>query len=117
MKIDVFRTKLVDGTEVIQEVHAKPKTNYSSTGQGTYLHIFLCLHFHLHYSTHQMFVYLYFTGGAGFFGSVDDVNGNKPGLEGPALGHLDWISALTLCQASRWYIITGSKDGVIKVWK
>ena len=33
----VFRTKLVDGTEVIQEVHAKPKTNYSSTGQGLFI--------------------------------------------------------------------------------
>ena len=37
MKIFVFRTKLVDGTEVIQEVHAKPKTNYSSTGQGLFI--------------------------------------------------------------------------------
>ena len=37
MKNFVFRTKLVDGTEVIQEVHAKPKTNYSSTGQGLFI--------------------------------------------------------------------------------
>ena len=114
MKNFVFRTKLVDGTEVIQEVHAKPKTNYSSTGQGL---LNFLIHIIQHYS-YQLFVYfIFFPGGAGFFGSVDDVNGNKPGLEGPALGHLDWISALTLCQASRWYIITGSKDGVIKVWK
>ena len=81
----------------------------------------VCLYFLIHIIQHysyQLFVYfILFPGGAGFFGSVDDVNGNKPGLEGPALGHLDWISALTLCQASRWYIITGSKDGVIKVWK
>ena len=55
----MIRTKLVDGTEVVQEVHAKPKTNYSSAGQGP-----------------------------GFFGNVDDVNGNKPGLEGPALGKI-----------------------------
>ena len=86
--ITYTRSKLVDGTEVVQEVHAKPKTTYSSAGQGP-----------------------------GSFGNIDDVNGNKPGLEGPALDHNDWISALTLCQASRWYIVTGSRDGVVKVWK
>lgn len=80
-----YRSKLVDGTEVVQEVHAKPK-NMLPTGQPS--------------------------GGA-----FDDVNGNKPGLDGPAQGHLDWISGLTLCQASRWYVVSGSKDGVIKVWK
>ena len=48
-----FRTKLVDGTEVVQEVQAKPKTSYSSPGQGP-----------------------------GLFGNFDEVNGNKPGLEG-----------------------------------
>lgn len=83
-----YKTKLVDGTEVVQEVHAKPKTSFSSPGQGP-----------------------------GFFGNFDEVNGNKPGLEGPSAGHIDWISALTLCQASRWYVVSGSRDGVIKVWK
>ena len=83
-----YRTKLVDGTEVVQEVLAKPKTSYSSPGQGP-----------------------------GLFGNFDEVNGNKPGLEGPSVGHIDWISALTLCQASRWYVVSGSRDGVIKVWK
>merc|ERR1712223_956660 len=29
-----YKTKLVDGTEVVQEVHAKPKTSFSSPGQG-----------------------------------------------------------------------------------
>ena len=53
------RTKLVDGTEVVQEVHAKPKTSFSSPGQGP-----------------------------GFFGNFDEVNGNKPGLEGPSAGHI-----------------------------
>lgn len=79
----------MDGTEVVQEVHAKPKTSFSTAGQV----------------------------GPGLFGAFDEVNGNKPGLEGPATGHQDWISAMTICQASRWYVISGSKDGVIKVWK
>ena len=43
--------------------------------------------------------------------------GNVPSMDGPALGHHDWISSLTLCQANYWYVITGSRDGVIKVWK
>ena len=43
----------MDGTEVVQEVQAKPKTSYSSPGQGP-----------------------------GLFGNFDEVNGNKPGLEG-----------------------------------
>ena len=83
------RTKLVDGTEVIQEVHAKPKTAFANPGQVP----------------------------AGLFGNFDEVNGNKPGFEGPASGHVSWISAMTLCQSQRWYLITGSKDGVIKLWK
>ena len=33
-------------------------------------------------------------------------------------GHLNWISGLTMCQgASNWYIVSGSRDGVIKVWR
>jgi WD40 repeat protein len=39
------------------------------------------------------------------------------GISGPSQGHIDWISALTLCQSSRWYVVSGSRDGVIKVWK
>lgn len=78
----------MEGTEVVQEVHAKPKTSFSTAGQGP-----------------------------GLFGNFDEIHGNKPGLEGPAAGHQDWISAMTICQASRWYVISGSKDGVIKVWK
>ena len=38
-------------------------------------------------------------------------------ISGPSQGHIDWISALTLCQSSRWYVVSGSRDGVIKVWK
>ncbi len=46
-------------------------------------------------------------------------NHNRPGLEPPALGHHDWISSLAICQGSvngNWYVISGSRDGVIKVW-
>ncbi|CAB4056384.1 PIK3R4 [Lepeophtheirus salmonis] len=39
------------------------------------------------------------------------------GLDDPVVGHHDWISAITMCETSRWYIISGSRDGVIKVWK
>ena len=81
-----YKTKLVDGTEVVQEVHAKPKSNQGQTST---------------------------------FANDHEVNGNKPGLEGPSIGHIDWISSLTLClsQPNRWYVVTGAKDGVIKVWK
>ena len=31
-------------------------------------------------------------------------------------GHHNWISSVALCQASNWYVVTGSRDGAIKVW-
>lgn len=41
----------------------------------------------------------------------------RAGPEPPAPGHRDWISEITLCKASQCYLLTGSRDGVIKVWK
>ena len=32
------------------------------------------------------------------------------------LGHHDWISSVALCKAQHWYLVTGSRDGVIKIW-
>ncbi len=51
-----FRSKLVDGTEVIQEIHAKPKTSLA-TGPSS-----------------------------GMMGQNLDLNANKPGLEPPSQG-------------------------------
>ncbi len=34
-------------------------------------------------------------------------------------GHHDWISSMLLCQGvnpSDWYVVSGSRDGVIKLW-
>ena len=42
---------------------------------------------------------------------------NTPTIGGPAHGHHDWISSITLCRASFWYVVSGSRDGVLKVWK
>ena len=52
------RSKLVDGSEVIQEIHAKPKTSLAS-GPA-----------------------------AGMVGQNMDLNANKPGLEPPSQGNL-----------------------------
>ena len=53
----------MDGTEVVQEVQAKPKTSYSSPGQGP-----------------------------GLFGNFDEVNGNKPGLEGKSQFYIQLVN-------------------------
>lgn len=41
----------------------------------------------------------------------------RTGPEPPPPGHRDWISDITLCKASQCFLLTGSRDGVIKVWK
>ncbi|KAG8224648.1 hypothetical protein J437_LFUL003082 [Ladona fulva] len=41
----------------------------------------------------------------------------RPGPEQPPAGHHDWISDVALCQATQCFLLTGSRDGVIKVWK
>ncbi|XP_065349993.1 phosphoinositide 3-kinase regulatory subunit 4 [Cloeon dipterum] len=46
-----------------------------------------------------------------------EVDVPRPGPEQPAAGHQDWISDITMCQASQHFMVTGSRDGVIKVWK
>ena len=90
-----YSKKIVDGTEVIEEVIPKSKGSSNPT-----MHI-----------------------QSGISQDLNDQRGfvpshmNTPTMGGPAHGHHDWISSLTLCQASYWYIISGSRDGVIKVWK
>lgn len=86
---------MVDGTEVLEEVTAKFKGNSNQP-----VHV-----------------------PAGISSDINDQRGfaassvNAPSMGCPAHGHHDWISSLTLCQASYWYIVSGSRDGVIKVWK
>ena len=87
--------KIVDGTEVIEEVISKSKGNSNQT-------------------MHMQ---------GGISQDINEQRGFAPShmntatMGGPANGHHDSISSLTLCQASYWYIISGSRDGVIKVWK
>ncbi|KAG5888474.1 hypothetical protein JTB14_022104 [Gonioctena quinquepunctata] len=41
----------------------------------------------------------------------------RPGPEPPAAGHRDCISDIAMCKASQCFLVTSSRDGVIKVWK
>ncbi|XP_076266632.1 vacuolar protein sorting 15 [Rhynchophorus ferrugineus] len=41
----------------------------------------------------------------------------RAGPEPPAAGHRDCVSDITLCKASQCFLVTASRDGVIKVWK
>eukprot|EP00095_Tigriopus_kingsejongensis_P002057 maker-scaffold2299_size17472-snap-gene-0.3 protein:Tk02057 transcript:maker-scaffold2299_size17472-snap-gene-0.3-mRNA-1 annotation:"phosphoinositide 3-kinase regulatory subunit 4" len=55
-------------------------------------------------------------GMSGGGGSVQDSANRRPGLERAAIGHHNWISSMALCNSKHWYVVTGSRDGVIKVW-
>ncbi|XP_067658475.1 phosphoinositide 3-kinase regulatory subunit 4-like [Haliotis asinina] len=68
-----YRSQLIDGTEVIQEVCTKKQAN------------------------------------------SDDIPRRVP--EAPPTGHHDIISDVNICQSSQCLVITGSRDGVVKVWK
>lgn len=41
----------------------------------------------------------------------------RAGPEPPPPGHRDCISDITLCKASQCFLLSASRDGVIKVWK
>lgn len=41
----------------------------------------------------------------------------RAGPEPPAAGHRDCISDVILCKATQCFLVTSSRDGVIKVWK
>ncbi|KAL3269438.1 hypothetical protein HHI36_008508 [Cryptolaemus montrouzieri] len=41
----------------------------------------------------------------------------RPGPEPPATGHRDTVSDIVLCKATQVFVVTSSRDGVIKVWK
>lgn len=41
----------------------------------------------------------------------------RAGPEPPSAAHRDCIGELALCKASQCFLVTASRDGVIKVWK
>lgn len=41
----------------------------------------------------------------------------RAGPEPPPAGHRDCISDIILCKASQCFMVSSSRDGVIKVWK
>lgn len=41
----------------------------------------------------------------------------RAGPEPAPAGHRDGISEVTLCKASQCFLVTGARDGVVKVWK
>lgn len=45
----------------------------------------------------------------------DDIPRRAP--DAPALGHHDTISDVGVCQATQCFVISASRDGVVKVWK
>ena len=76
-----YKVKVVEATEVVQEVKKAPSAAAGTGGAGS---------------------------GSG--------PAKKEAVEA-SQGHLNWISGLTVCQATNWYIVSGSRDGVIKVWR
>ncbi len=69
-----YRSRLIEGTEVIQETYNKARTAVN-----------------------------------------EDIPRRGPDM--PAVGHRDIISDIALCQTSQTFVITCSRDGVVKVWK
>ncbi|XP_039281879.1 phosphoinositide 3-kinase regulatory subunit 4 isoform X2 [Nilaparvata lugens] len=79
-----YRSRLVDGTNVVQEVQTRAG------------------------------------GGRGGVGSGGVGGGEEKGKAGPDLppaGHHDAVTDIALCHASQCFMLSGSRDGVIKVWK
>ena len=99
-----FRSlRLVDGVEVIQE------TQNSAASPGT---------------THGMYGGDGLPAASGMGGMQNPMNlKTSPPLGitmtdySPPSGHADVISDITMVQGSQPYIVSSSKDGVIKVWK
>lgn len=83
----LYKPRLVDGTNVVQEVCMK----YVKRSRG------------LHQDR-----------GASLTGDTD---APRAGPEQPPSGHHDWISEVATSQTTQCFMITGSRDGVIKVWK
>jgi hypothetical protein len=93
--------RLVDGVEVIQEIQTIPTNSASSKGHAG----------------------LNATTGLGAINNLSTVKTTSPPLGitmtdyNPTSGHADVISDVTMVQGTQSYIVSGSKDGVVKVWK
>lgn len=90
----VYKTRLIDGINVVEEKQIRQRTVSSGPGsRGSY-------------------------GSAGAASAASNSEEkSRAGPEQPPAGHQDWISDLTLCQASQCFLVSASCDGVIKVWK
>lgn len=77
----ICRCRMIDGTNVVQEVQSKL---LAPTG---------------------------FARGA----TVEECP--RAGPDQPPTGHHDGIVDISMCQASQCFLMSGSRDGVIKVWK
>nr|CAD7406477.1 unnamed protein product [Timema cristinae] len=79
-----YKSRLIDGTNVVQELQLKQRSGGGSGGMGSQ------------------------RGGE---------ESPRPGPDQPQAGHHDGISEIAMCQASQCFLLSGSRDGVIKVWK
>jgi hypothetical protein len=89
----------VDGVEVIQEVQANVEKE-GSTALGSYN---VGAHHHHHLSSGLK------TASPPLGITMTDYS--------PPVGHADVISDITMVQGSQSYLVSASKDGVVKVWK
>ena len=94
--------RLVDGVEVIQEIQASPTNSTASKGHAG----------------------LNTTTGLGAINNLSTLKTTSPPLGitmtdySPNSGHADVISDVTMVHGgTQSYIVSGSKDGVVKVWK
>ena len=97
-----FSLRLVDGVEVIQETQTPSTTPVATHGI---------------YSDG-----LASSSGLGGIHNLSNLKSSPPlGITmtdyTPPSGHADVISDITMVQGSQSYIVSASKDGVIKVWK
>lgn len=49
--------------------------------------------------------------------SIKEEEFSQPAPEPPSPAHRDCISDIALCKASQCFLLSASRDGVIKVWK
>ncbi|XP_071440948.1 phosphoinositide 3-kinase regulatory subunit 4 [Hetaerina americana] len=113
-----YESRLIDGTNVVVEVaqssrqysshHHQPGPPSSVLGSGPLR------------SSSSLSMGSVGNPGLGSSGGQGISSGQdcpRPGPEQPPAGHHDWISDVALCQATQCFLLTGSRDGVIKVWK
>ncbi|XP_077453778.1 phosphoinositide 3-kinase regulatory subunit 4 [Stigmatopora argus] len=84
----LYSRKIIEGTEVVQEIHSKQK---SGSGGGC--------------------------GGGGGNGSGGGEDSPRRGPDSLSVGHHDIITDVATFQTTQGFIVTSSRDGVIKVWK